>query len=333
MKSKYYWDPIYRGITAGDRVQLGRGLSLIESKKEADKVEAGRLIDACLQNTSGKSIRVGITGSPGSGKSSTIECIGMAAIERGYKVAVLAIDPSSSLTGGSILGDKTRMPQLSASKKAFIRPSAAGSTLGGVASATREAIALCEAAGYDLIIIETVGVGQSETAVYHMTDLFVFLVLPGAGDELQGIKRGIVEMADLVVINKADEERTPLAEQSKKDYSNALHLFREKESGWQVKVLTHSIFDPKKTEAILNEMEDFNRFVSEKSFKTSKRQEQQLNWFEELLKTSIIDAVLSSRKGVEAPFDPVKKEVAKGILSPRSAVLKVMERLKGELNL
>ena len=333
MKSKYYWDPIYRGITAGDRVQLGRGLSLIESKKEADKVEAGRLIDACLQNTSGKSIRVGITGSPGSGKSSTIECIGMAAIERGYKVAVLAIDPSSSLTGGSILGDKTRMPQLSASKKAFIRPSAAGSTLGGVASATREAIALCEAAGYDLIIIETVGVGQSETAVYHMTDLFVFLVLPGAGDELQGIKRGIVEMADLVVINKADEERSQLAEQSKKDYRNALHLFREKESGWQVKVLTHSIFAPKKTEAILNEIEDFNRFVSEESFKTSKRQKQQLNWFEELLKTSIIDAVLSSRKEVEAQFDPVKKEVAKGVLSPRSAVLKVMERLKGELNL
>nr|MBS0036658.1 methylmalonyl Co-A mutase-associated GTPase MeaB [Saprospiraceae bacterium] len=299
MASRYNWRELYSGLQAGNRVKLGRALSLIESQKAEDRAESAELIDACLRAEKRETIRVGITGSPGSGKSSTIECLGTEAISRGHRVAVLTVDPSSSITGGSILGDKTRMPRLASSDKAFIRPSAAGNTLGGVASTTREAIILCEAAGYDFIVVETVGVGQSETAVYHMTDLFVFLILPGAGDELQGIKRGIVEMADLVIINKADEDRINLADQAQKDYRNALHLFREKESGWQSRVMKHSIFDPSKTSEVLDQIQDFNRFVSANGYKFSRRTTQQLDWFEEMLRRSLLELVVSTRRDMD----------------------------------
>lgn len=330
MASRYDWRELYSGLQAENRVKLGRALSLIESQKAADQNESAELVDACLRAEKRETIRVGITGSPGSGKSSTIECLGIEAISRGYRVAVLTVDPSSSITGGSILGDKTRMPRLASSDRAFIRPSAAGKTLGGVASTTREAIILCEAAGYDFIIVETVGVGQSETAVYHMTDLFVFLVLPGAGDELQGIKRGIVEMADLVIINKADEDRINLADQAQTDYRNALHLFQEKESGWESRVMKHSIFDPSKTKEVLDQIQAFNRFVSANGYKFSRRTAQQLDWFEELLNQSLLEWVLSTQRDMKEQLNSLRIKLKKGELSPRKAVIKILEEVKGK---
>jgi len=200
---------------------------------------AEEIIEKCIPY-SGKSIRIGITGVPGVGKSTFIEAFGMYLIELGHKVAILAIDPSSQISGGSILGDKTRMEQLSASSNAFIRPSPSGSSLGGVARKTRESLILCEAAGYDIVLIETVGVGQSETTVHSMVDFFLLLMLAGAGDELQGIKRGIMELADTIIINKADGDNIKKAELAKRQYENALHLFPPSESGWYPKVLLAS---------------------------------------------------------------------------------------------
>ena len=220
-----------QGILRGDRVLLSQAITLSESTRPAHQQLAREIIDLCLPH-SGRSIRIGITGSPGVGKSTFIEALGQHLLEQGRRLAVLAIDPTSKVSKGSILGDKTRMEKLASSEAAFIRPSPAGESLGGVARKTRESIILCEAAGYDTILIETVGVGQSETAVHSMADFFLLLLLPGAGDELQGIKRGIVEMADLIAVNKADGSRLPLARQARQEYRNALHLFPPKESGW-----------------------------------------------------------------------------------------------------
>lgn len=223
------------GIQRGDRVTLAKAITLIESTRREHQALAQQIIEACLP-MSGQSVRIGITGTPGVGKSTFIEAFGLHVLQEGRKLAVLAVDPTSQVTQGSILGDKTRMEQLAHQENAFIRPSPAGESLGGVARKTREAIILCEAAGYDTILIETVGVGQSETAVHSMTDFFLLLLLPGAGDELQGIKRGIVEMADLAVVNKADGERLPLAKQAKQEYRNAMHLFPPKKSEWVTRV-------------------------------------------------------------------------------------------------
>lgn len=224
------------GIQKGQRVALAKAITLIESARQEHHQLAQQIIEQCLPH-SGHSVRIGITGPPGVGKSTFIEAFGQHLIqEAGHKIAVLAVDPTSQVSRGSILGDKTRMEQLSHHEQAFIRPSPAGESLGGVARKTRETIILCEAAGYNTIIIETVGVGQSETAVHSMTDFFLLLLLPGAGDELQGIKRGIVEMADLAVVNKADGERLKLAKQAKQEYRNALHLLPPKASEWTAKV-------------------------------------------------------------------------------------------------
>jgi LAO/AO transport system kinase len=227
------------GIRSGDRNFLGQAITLIESVRPDDKSLAAELINACLP-FSGNSVRIGITGVPGVGKSTFIEALGLFLIKSGKKVAVLAIDPSSTRTRGSILGDKTRMEELSVHPQAFIRPSASAGTLGGVARATREAMLLCEAAGFDIIIIETVGVGQSETAVAQLVDFFMLLMLAGGGDELQGIKRGIMEMADLIVINKADGDNIMKAEMAKREHENALHLFPPLANGWIPKTITAS---------------------------------------------------------------------------------------------
>ena len=229
----------FSGIQNGDRAILSRAITLIESTLPEDKKIAKSLINRCLPY-SGNSLRIGITGVPGVGKSTFIETFGLLLIEKGKRVAVLAIDPSSSRTQGSILGDKTRMEQLSISEQVFIRPSSSAGTLGGVARNTRESIVLCEAAGFDIILIETVGVGQSETAVSQMVDFFLLLMLAGGGDELQGIKRGIMEMADLIVINKADKDNKDKASLAQREYRNALHLFPPSESGWIPEVLTAS---------------------------------------------------------------------------------------------
>jgi LAO/AO transport system kinase len=230
------------GILSGDRAILSRAITLVESSLDSDADLASQLVQEILPKT-GNSIRIGITGVPGVGKSTFIESFGKLLVDKGHQVAVLAVDPSSQKTKGSILGDKTRMDQLAADKRAFIRPSPTGTTLGGVSAKTREAMLLCEAAGFDVILIETVGVGQSETAVKGMVDFFLLLMLAGAGDELQGIKKGIMEMADALFINKAEGKNLLEAKKAKANYSNALHLFPLGENSWSPKVLLGSSVD------------------------------------------------------------------------------------------
>src|SRR4030043_589923 len=236
---KYTVDEYVSGILSGNRTILSRAITLTESllPKHYETIQA--IIEKCLP-FSGRSVRIGITGIPGAGKSTFIESFGLYLADQGRKIAVLAIDPSSKKTKGSILGDKTRREKLSVHPDAFIRPSPSAGTLGGVARKTRETIILCEAAGFDTILVETVGVGQSETSVHSMVDFFLLLMLAGAGDELQGIKRGIFEMADLVAITKADGTNIKKAERAKSEYSNALHLFPPSESGWIPRVITCS---------------------------------------------------------------------------------------------
>ena len=235
-------EALARLVRAGDRRALGRAITLVESSHAADRRQASQLLEI-LTPFAGESIRVGISGVPGVGKSTFIESLGNLIIDRGHKVAVLAVDPSSALSGGSILGDKTRMETLSRRLEAFIRPSPASGTLGGVTRNTRETILLVEAAGFDVVIVETVGVGQSETTVADLTDLFLLLLLPGGGDELQGIKRGIVELADIVVVNKADGELASAAERAAGDYRSALQLLRPRSPDWTVPVVTCSALE------------------------------------------------------------------------------------------
>ena len=235
-------EELITGILEGDKTALSRAITLVESTNPEHLEKANEVIKGCLPHAN-NSIRIGITGVPGVGKSTFIEAFGTHLTSLGKKVAVLAVDPSSSISHGSILGDKTRMEELVKDKKAFIRPSASGGTLGGVARKTREAIILCEACGFDTIIIETVGVGQSETAVHSMVDFFLLLKISGAGDELQGIKRGIMEMTDTIVINKADGDNIVKAKLAKSEFNRALHLFPPKSSGWMPKVTTCSAYE------------------------------------------------------------------------------------------
>jgi LAO/AO transport system kinase len=283
------------GILSGDRVMLSLAITLIESLNPAHQALAQQIIEKCLP-AANQSIRIGITGTPGVGKSTFIESFGLEIIANGHKVAVLAIDPSSQLSRGSILGDKTRMLQLSQHQDAFIRPSAAGSSLGGVARKTRETIILCEAAGYDTIIIETVGVGQSEIAVHSMVDFFLLLLLPGAGDELQGIKRGIVEMADLIAVNKADEERLTLAKQAKGAYQNALKLFPPKESRWQPQAMICSALSKMGIAEIWKYITDYQIFIKNNGFFDRQRMEQSTYWLRETINEALI------RNFYEQPF-------------------------------
>jgi LAO/AO transport system kinase len=233
-------DKLVKAVIDGDRRALAQAITLVESTRLADRAGADALLNALLPH-SGRSIRIGVTGLPGVGKSSLIEVVGLHAIELGHRVAVLAVDPSSSLSGGSILGDKTRMQELARNDRAFVRPSPTGGTLGGVARRTREAMLLCEAAGYDVILVETVGVGQSETAVADMSDMFLLMLLPGAGDELQGLKRGVVEMADAILINKADGDLADQATRTAADYRAALGFLRPTSNEWSVSVSTCSM--------------------------------------------------------------------------------------------
>ncbi len=264
-------------IKTGDITALSRAITLVESTNSNHLKKANAIVKACLPFAN-NAIRIGITGVPGVGKSTFIEAFGMHYIEKGKKVAVLAVDPSSTLSKGSILGDKTRMEDLVKAENAFIRPSPSGDSLGGVARKTRETIILCEAAGFDTIIIETVGVGQSETAVHSMVDFFLLLKLAGAGDELQGIKRGIIEMADAIVINKADGDNLKAAKSAKLEFNRALHLYPEKASGWQPKVLLCSALKKVGISEISDMITSYVDKTSTNAYFESHRNEQNTFW-------------------------------------------------------
>lgn len=270
------------GILAGNITLLSKAVTLVESSKPEHQSIAQEIIVRCLPH-SGNSIRVGITGVPGVGKSTFIEALGKHITGRGGKLAVLAIDPSSERSKGSILGDKTRMEELSGDKNAYIRPSPSAGSLGGVARKTRETIVLCEAAGFNHIFIETVGVGQSETAVHSMSDFFLLLMLAGAGDELQGIKRGIMEMADLIAINKADGNNLDKAQMAQRQYRNALHLFPKKESGWDPIVLTCSALVKTGISEIWNKIDTYRKLTVENGYFFQRRNTQSTFWMHETI--------------------------------------------------
>ncbi len=315
------------GILQGNRVVLSQAITLMESTKVEHQNIAQQIIEQCLPHA-GKSIRIGITGAPGVGKSTFIETFGTQiteitvtpkrdeaeGIKGGHKVAVLAIDPSSHTSHGSILGDKTRMFHLSTNEKAFIRPSPAGDSLGGVARKTRESIVLCEAAGFDVIIVETVGVGQSETAVHSMTDFFLLLLLPGAGDELQGIKRGIVEMADLITVNKADGDHAQMAKQAQAFYKNALHLLPIKESGWTPQAVTCSALSNNGIGDIWHLINDYQRFTKENNFFYAHRKAQSHYWLTESIESALHNLFFKD-PSVSAAFSSIEQQVLEGHIS------------------
>lgn len=274
------------GILSGNRTILSQAITLVESSLPKHYKQAQEIIEKCLPH-SGNSVRIGITGVPGVGKSTFIEAIGVYVTSLGRKLAVLAIDPSSERSKGSILGDKTRMEQLSVEPNAFIRPSPSAGSLGGVARKTRETIILCEAAGFDTIFIETVGVGQSETAVHSMVDFFLLLMLSGAGDELQGIKRGIMEMADTIAITKADGSNQQKAELAAAQYRNALHLFPKSPSGWDPKVLLCSALTGFGIEAIWKTLTDYTNLTRENKYFSHRRREQAKYWMYESINEAL----------------------------------------------
>lgn len=309
-KSSLNHDMLLKGILAGDIKSLSGAITLLESNRKADQLIARELVSSCLPH-SGGSVRIGITGVPGVGKSTFIESFGQFIIEKGNRIAVLAIDPSSEKSGGSILGDKTRMNELSQSENAFIRPSAAGKSLGGVARKTRESIILCEAAGFDYIFIETVGVGQSETAVHSMVDFFLLLMLAGAGDELQGIKRGIMEMADALVITKADGDNLSKAQLARKEYQNAMHLFPPNENDWTPQALVSSALENLNIDKVYKTLEQFVNHTKVNGSFVQKRKMQDKYWLHE----TITDILLSDFYGSENLMDEiqsVENEVVEG---------------------
>ncbi|MEM8525694.1 MAG: methylmalonyl Co-A mutase-associated GTPase MeaB [Bacteroidota bacterium] len=317
-------------IRAGNRVALGQAITLIESTASVHQKLAQEIVELCLP-FSGNSKRIGITGSPGVGKSTFIEAIGQYIIENEQqKVAVLAIDPSSQVHRGSILGDKTRMEKLSRLENAFIRPSPAGETLGGVARKTRESIILCEAANYETILIETVGVGQSEIAVHSMVDCFLLLLLPGAGDELQGIKRGIVEMADFVIINKAEEERRALAKSTKKSYRNALHLFPIKDSDWTSAIHAISALQQIGLEKLWKDIERYFQHVIANNYLEQHRNEQATYWLHESIESGLKNWFYNDRL-IQEKLQLLEQYVANKSVSPFKAAADLLKnKLKHE---
>ncbi len=311
------------GILSGDRTVLSRAITLIESTLPDDREQAAALIRLALP-FSGKALRLGITGVPGAGKSTFIESFGLQRIENGDKVAVLAIDPSSLRSRGSILGDKTRMEKLSTCENAFIRPSASAGTLGGVARKTREAMILCEAAGYNLIFVETVGVGQSETAVAQMVDFFLLLMLSGGGDELQGIKRGIMEMADLIVINKADGDNKKRAQQTKREFENALHLFPPLSNGWHPQVLTASALTGENLPQVWQKIESYLRLTRQNGSFEQHRREQDYQLFEETILQDIHDRFFGHPE-IKKQRNRYRKLIADRKISPYEASQQLLE--------
>jgi LAO/AO transport system kinase len=312
-----------QGIRSANRVLLGQAITLVESARADHQALAQEIIATLLETLPANSLRIGITGSPGVGKSTLIEALGTHLTNQGKRVAVLAIDPSSAISQGSILGDKTRMERLSASDLAFIRPSPSGDSLGGVARKTRETILLVEAAGFDTVMVETVGVGQSEYAVHSMTDIFMLLLLPGAGDELQGIKRGIVEMADLLVVNKADGDRVKLANQARAHYLNATHLLPAKPSAWTPPVLACSALDGVGIPELMESIEAYRHHTQRNGFFQENRRQQAGYWLREALDSGL-KSLFYQQPAVQQTLKALEKEVLEGRISPFLAAEKVI---------
>nr|WP_231961703.1 methylmalonyl Co-A mutase-associated GTPase MeaB [Urechidicola croceus] len=313
----------FHQITDGNISYLSRAITLVESNNVKHLEKANQILELCLSNAN-KSIRIGITGVPGVGKSTFIESFGKYLTNKGKKVAVLAIDPTSTMNQGSILGDKTRMESLALDENAFIRPSPSGETLGGVARKTRETITLCEAAGFDIILVETVGVGQSEVTVHSMVDFFLLLKLANAGDELQGIKRGIIEMADAIVINKADGDNIKKVNSAKTEFSRALHLYPLKESGWAPKVTTCSALNNVGIDRIYEIINSYVNLTTKNGYFYTKRNEQNKHWFFETI-NSELKKQFYMNSNVQNALNIFLKKIENQELSPFSAAQELLK--------
>ncbi len=315
-------DDLARGIAEGNRASLGRAITLIESGRPDHLEQAQELLARLLPRT-GKAHRIGVTGVPGVGKSTFLDAFGSRLTERGHRVAVLAVDPSSSVSGGSILGDKTRMERLARDPRAFIRPSPSGGSLGGVARKTRETILLCEAAGYDIVFVETVGVGQSEIVVAGMVDCVLLLLLPHAGDELQGIKRGILELVDLVAVNKADGERLGAAREARQQYLSALKFIRPASPGWRPPVLTVSAREGSGLDDLWQRIEEHRRLLIESGGLEAKRRQQRLEWLRSLVEDEVLGAFRRSPRVAEI-LPELERQVVAGEITPTLAATQLL---------
>ena len=316
-------DELAAAVRSRDRAALPRAITLVESTRPDHREQAQQLLLALMPDA-GTGHHVGITGVPGVGKSTTIEALGMDLIERGHRLAVLAVDPSSTRTGGSILGDKTRMPQLAAHADAYIRPSPTSGTLGGVAKATRETIVLLEAAGFDVILVETVGVGQTEVAVANMVDTFVFLTLARTGDQLQGIKKGVLELADIVVVNKADGEHLGEARSAARELSGAIRLIYPRETLWRPPVLTMSALEGTGLEELWETVVRHRQVLSEAGEFEARRRAQQVDWTWQMVRDTVLDRVLSN-PAVRKVRAEVERQVLAGELTPAMAAQQILK--------
>ena len=320
---KYDLDTLVKGVLNSERTLLAKAITLIESNAEKHFLQGQELIQKLLPY-SGNSIRIGITGVPGAGKSTFIESFGLYLIEQGHKVAVLAIDPSSTISKGSILGDKTRMETLSRNPNSFIRPSPSAGILGGVARKTRETIILCEAAGYDIVLIETVGVGQSETTVRSMVDFFLLMQIAGAGDELQGIKRGILELADLIVFNKTDGDNIQRTEIAKQELQNVLHYMRNATEGWQTNVVTCSAINKTGLDEIWHSISEFYTKTKQNGIFAKRRAQQNTQWFENLITEAVLHRFYQKEE-VKTLITQLKDDIAIGKIPIALAVSKILK--------
>ncbi|ORV19071.1 methylmalonyl Co-A mutase-associated GTPase MeaB [Mycobacterium celatum] len=320
-------DELAAAVRGGDRAALPRAITLVESTRADHREQAQQLLLALMPDA-GNAHHVGITGVPGVGKSTAIEALGMYLIERGHRVAVLAVDPSSTRTGGSILGDKTRMPRLAAHPDAYIRPSPTSGTLGGVAKATRETIVLLEAAGFDVILVETVGVGQSEVAVAHMVDTFVFLTLARTGDQLQGIKKGVLELADIVVVNKADGDHLTEARSAARELSGAIRLIYPRETLWRPPVLTMSALEGTGLDELWETVERHRHVLSDAGEFEKRRRAQQVDWTWQMVRDTVLERVLSNPE-VRKIRAEVERQVIAGELTPAMAAQQILNVASG----